>query len=190
MMTTKEPFSNLEHLPLDGYNLILADPPWTYRDKANDGQRGASHKYPTMTVEQLCNLPVANLAAKNCLLAMWWTGPMAEEAIAVTKAWGFKLKTMKGFTWAKTCKNGNYHKGMGHYTRANTEDCLFAMKGQITKIRKSRSVSQLIIAQRQEHSRKPDQVHDSLEELVGDVPRLELFARRPKKGWTVWGNQI
>lgn len=86
------------------YTLIYADPPWTYRDKAADGERGAGFKYPVMNVLDICRLPVWSLAADDCLLAMWWVPTQPVEALKVVESWGFKLMTMKGFTWHKTNK--------------------------------------------------------------------------------------
>ena len=80
------------------YSLIYADPPWTYNDKCADGKRGAGFKYPTMTVADICRLPVWELAADSCLLAMWWVPTQPEEALQVMRSWGFRLMTMKGFT--------------------------------------------------------------------------------------------
>lgn len=112
------------------YTLIYADPPWTYRDKAADGDRGAGFKYPVMNVLDICRLPVWDLAADDCLLAMWWVPTQPVEALKVVESWGFRLMTMKGFTWHKTNKHkGNSAIGMGHMTRANSEDCLFAVRG-------------------------------------------------------------
>lgn len=170
------------------YQLIYADPPWTYRDKANAGKRGAGHKYPLMTVPELCALNVGSIAGPDCLLAMWWVAPMPEEAMSVVKAWGFTLKTMKGFTWHKRTKYGKSHLGMGNYTRANTEDCLFATRGR--PVRVSASVRQFIDAPRRRHSEKPDEARQRLVQLVGDVPRIELFARCVTPGWDVWGNEV
>ena len=119
---------------------------------------------------------------------MWHVAPMPEEALALVKAWGFKLKTMKGFTWHKLTKNGKSHFGMGHYTRANTEDCLIATKGK-PKIQ-SHSVRQFIEAKIGRHSEKPSEVRDRLVELCGDVPRAELFARENVKGWDCWGDEV
>jgi N6-adenosine-specific RNA methylase IME4 len=167
------------------YTLIYADPPWTYRDKASAGKRGACHKYEVMTIEDICSLPVADIAADDCLLAMWHVPPMPMEALKVVEAWGFKFKTMKGFTWNKTTKNGLDHFGMGNYTRANSEDCLFAIKGKPKRV--SASVRQMIHAQRMEHSRKPMVARSRLVELMGDVPRIELFARQQFFGWDSWG---
>lgn len=170
------------------YTVIYADPPWSYRDKANAGKRGAEHKYPCMTLEALMRLPVARLAAADCLLAMWWVPPMPAEALALVKAWGFTLKTMKGFTWHKTTVNGKSHFGMGNWTRANTEDCLFAVRGKPRRV--SAGVRQFIEAPRGAHSAKPPEVRDRLVQLMGDVPRLELFARQKCPGWDAWGYEV
>lgn len=170
------------------YEIIYADPPWSYNDQANAGERGACHKYDVMDMFALADLPVWDIAAKNCLLAMWHVGPMPLEALYVMKAWGFTLKTMKGFTWHKTTKNGRDHFGMGHLTRANTEDCLFAVRGK--PVRASGSVRQIVHAQVREHSRKPDEIRNALVELLGDIPRIELFARQKHEGWDHWGNEL
>jgi len=171
------------------YTLIYADPPWSYRDKANDGQRGAGHKYPVMNVIDICRIPVWDLAADDCLLAMWWVPTQPVEALKVIDAWGFRLMTMKGFTWHKTNKHkGNNAIGMGHMTRANSEDCLFAVRGKLPQ-RMDASICQHITAPRMEHSAKPQQFRDALVKLLGDVPRIELFARAQDNGWDSWGNQ-
>lgn len=171
-----------------GYQLIYADPPWTYNDKAAAGQRGAGFKYDLMTIEQLKQLNVGEIAAKDCLLAMWWVGPMPQEALDLVRAWGFTLKTMKGFTWHKLTKHGKDHFGMGNWTRANTEDCLFAVRGKPKRV--NAGVRQIITSPIREHSRKPDEVRDALVQLMGDVPRIELFARQQHPGWAAWGNEL
>lgn len=171
--------------------LIYADPPWTYRDKANAGKRGACHQYPTMSVPELCNMrpQIDAWAAPDCLLAMWWVPPMPLEAIAVVMTWGFELKTMKGFTWHKLTKNGKDNFGMGNYTRIGaSEDCLFAIRGKPKRI--SKSVRHMIHAPIRAHSQKPDEARDRLVQLLGDVPRIELFARTRTPGWEVWGNEV
>ncbi|ENQ2734895.1 MT-A70 family methyltransferase [Klebsiella pneumoniae] len=172
------------------YTLIYAEPPWTYRDKAKDGERGVGHKYQTMTVLDICRLPVWELAAENCLLDMWWVPTMPLEALKVVEAWGFRLMTMKGFTWNK-CGSRQTDKlvmGMGHMTRVNSEDCLFAVKGNLPA-RLDAGIIQSFTAPRLEHSRKPDYVREMLVQLLGDVPRIELFARQSSHGFDVWGNQ-
>jgi N6-adenosine-specific RNA methylase IME4 len=113
--------------------------------------------------------------------------PMPEEALEVVRAWGFTFKTMKGFTWHKT-KHGKSHFGMGHWTRANTEDCLFAVRGKPK--RANADVSQFIEAPKGGHSAKPDEVRERLVRLMGDVPRLEMFAREAARGWDVWGDEL
>lgn len=174
----------------DKYRLIYADPPWTYRDKCNDGERGASHKYDTMTVPDICRLPIWDLADhESCLLAMWWVATQPLEALKVVEAWGFRLMTMKGFTWHKTnIRKGNSAIGMGHMTRANSEDCLFAVRGRLPE-RMDASICQHFTAPRMEHSAKPPIVRDALVRLLGDVPRCELFSRNKVPGWDMWGNQ-
>lgn len=171
------------------YSLIYADPPWTYNDKCADGKRGAGFKYSTMKVADICRLPVWDLAADSCLLAMWWVPTQPVEALKVVEAWGFRLMTMKGFTWHKTNrKKGNSAIGMGHMTRANSEDCLFAVKGRLPP-RLDASICQHITAPRMDHSAKPEVFREKLVQLLGDVPRIELFARQQAAGWHTWGNQ-
>ncbi|HIE1975975.1 TPA: MT-A70 family methyltransferase [Escherichia coli] len=172
------------------YTLIYADPPWTFRDKAADGQRGAGFKYPAMNLLDICRLPVWELAADNCLLAMWWVPTQPLEALKVVEAWGFRLVTMKGLTWNK-CGKRQTNKlvmGMGSTTRANSEDCLFAVKGNLPE-RINAGIIQSFTAPRLDHSRKPDVAREKLVQLLGDVPRIELFARHTSHGFDVWGNQ-
>ncbi|MEB1001625.1 MT-A70 family methyltransferase [Citrobacter freundii] len=172
------------------YQIIYADPPWSYRDSAADGKRGAGFKYPVMRFDDICRLPVWDLAnPESCLLAMWWVPTQPEEALAVMKAWGFRLVTMKGFTWHKTNRiKGNSAIGMGHLTRANSEDCLFAVRGRLPA-RLDASICQHITAPRGEHSAKPVVFREMLQRLVGDIPRIELFARGDIPGWDCWGNE-
>ena len=167
------------------FELIYADPPWKYRDQARAGQRGAEFKYPCMDLDEICNLPVASIAAEDCLLALWWTPPMPREALAVVDAWGFRLCNMKGFTWIKLTKNGKIAFGMGHKTRGNSEDCLFAVRGKPKIV--DHSLSQVVFEERRGHSRKPDEARRKLESLLGEVNRIELFARESHKGWKSWG---
>ena len=170
------------------YNLIYADPPWQYNDKANAGKRGACHKYQVMTLEDIKRLDVASMAAPDCLLALWWVPPMPQEALDLVRAWGFTLKTMQGFTWHKTTKHGKDHFGMGNWTRANAECCLFAVRGRPRRV--CAGVRSLIVAPIGRHSEKPVEARDRLVTLLGDVPRVELFARTTAPGWAVWGNEV
>jgi len=108
---------------------------------------------------------------------------MPAEALAVVKAWGVELKTMKGFAWRKRTTHGKSHIGMGNWTRANTEDCLFAMRGR--PVRASKAVRQFIDAPRRRHSQKPEEARVRLVQMLGDVPCIELFAREGTPGWDV-----
>ena len=175
-------------MPNKKYKMIYVDPPWQFNDKANAGKRGASHKYDVMSLAEMILLPVEKLAANNCLLAMWWVGAMDLEASALAKAWGFRVATKTGLTWCKLTKTGKIHMGMGHYTRGNTENVLFGVKGspQI----KDKGVIQYFETIRGEHSEKPPEARELLERLVGKVQRVELFARCTTPGWDVWGNEV
>lgn len=169
---------------------ILADPPWPFRTYSGRGKgRSAKIHYNTMTptaIEQL-GAEVQAVAAADCALFLWSVWPQLPEALRVIEAWGFAYKTA-GFVWPKTKKNGEgWHTGMGYWTRANTEPCLLATRGG--PIRLNADVGQLLVAPVLGHSRKPDEIHARIERLVPG-PYLELFARRPQDGWTVWGNEV
>jgi len=177
------------------YQIILADPPWNYQDQGCQGTM-ANH-YVGMYLKDIKALPINQIADKNCILFLWATYPMLKEALEVIEAWGFKYKTI-AFQWIKLNKRGKgYFFGLGRWTRGNTECCLLATKGKPK--RKSAKVSQIIEAPLTKHSQKPEIVRDKIIELVGDLPRIELFARKPKdelfedesfKGWDVIGNEI
>lgn len=176
--------------PEKKYQIILCDPPWKYNSRANHKTRfrgGACGHYDLMTMPEIKDLPVINIADDNCALFMWATFPYLKEQLEVFEAWGFKYKTL-GFAWLKTnSKNGFPFFGVGYYTKSNLEVCLFGTKGKIKPI--TNSISQVIIAPRREHSRKPDEVRDKIVELIGDLPRIELFARERIDGWDAWGNE-
>lgn len=172
-------------LPNKKYGVIYADPPWQYRDRKCNGN--AEDHYPTMTLEEICNLPVRDITADNCVLFLWATYPLIKEAMQVIDAWGFEYKTI-GFQWVKQNRSGNgYFFGLGRWTRGNTEPCLIAVKGKPQ--RQSNSVSQLIFAPLRAHSQKPDIVRDKIRELMGGLSYIELFARNTTPGWDVWGNE-
>lgn len=168
------------------YQIIYADPPWKYRN--DKGMGVAENHYKTMTTEEICSLPVEQVIDKNTVLFLWVTFPQLEEAFKVIEAWGFQYKTA-GFIWLKPRKAGDgFVLGMGYWTRSNAEICLIATRGKPK--RQSKKVSQLIISPREQHSKKPDKTRDLIVELMGDVPRLELFAREKTPGWDVWGNEV
>ena len=173
------------------YQIIYADPAWSYRDKREKHPRlcgGALRHYPTMKIEDIKSLPVADIAAENAMLFLWVTFPNLQEGLDVIKAWGFKYKTL-GFSWIKTNKrSGTPFFGIGYYTKSNCEVCLIGVKGK--PIKQSNSVSSVVIEPRGEHSKKPEKVRDLIVELCGDIPRVELFARKKSDGWDAWGNEV
>ena len=166
------------------YNIIYADPPWRYWESGNKNQ--ALH-YTTMTIDEICDLPVKNIADDNCVLFLWVTYPILHEAFRVIESWGFKYSTA-AFVWVKKNKQKDSpFVGCGAWTRANSELCLLATKGNIMRL--DASISQVVESPIEEHSKKPDIVRDLITRLVGELPRVELFCRNPAEGWDVWGNE-
>lgn len=168
------------------YNIIYADPPWSYKDKKCNGNC-LSH-YNTMSIEDICNLPINKISDKDSILFIWVTYPMLKEGLEVIEKWGFKYKTI-GFQWIKkNKKSDSFFFGLGRWTRGNTECCLLATKGNIKRI--NNNISQLIISSIEEHSKKPSEARDKIVNLVGNLPRIELFSRQKVDGWDCWGNEI
>lgn len=169
------------------YQIIYADPPWEYRDKALSGNRGACCKYSTMNQAQIRSLPVDQIAARDCCLFMWVTMPKLDECWPILAAWGFTYKTV-AFTWIKTNKRADtLFWGMGRWTRANAELCLLATRGSPKRC--SARVHSIIKSPIEAHSKKPDEVKSRIVSLCGDLPRVELFARNSTPGWHTWGNE-
>ncbi len=171
------------------YKVIYADPPWAYKvwSKKGAGRSAESH-YPTMNIASIKALPVGELADKDCALFLWITFPMLREAWGVMDAWGFTFKTV-AFVWIKQCrKSDGLFTGMGYWTRANAEICLLATRGRPK--RAARDVKQVILSHVERHSQKPEEARRRIEALMGDVPRIELFARASSPGWDVWGNEV
>lgn len=168
------------------YNIIYADPPWRY--EVSKGQGVAENHYATMGIQEICKLPVETITDRDCVLFLWVTFPQLPEAFKVIKAWGFTYKTA-AFVWLKLNKSGKgFFFGLGYWTRANAEICLLAVKGKPKRV--SRKVFQIIASPLQEHSRKPDEARKQIVDLMGDIPRIELFAREKTAGWDVWGNEV
>ena len=172
------------------YKTIYADPPWNFKNWSEKGDlskgRNAKFHYPCMSIKDICELPVSNIADDDCVLLMWTTDPMLEMSFDVIKSWGFKYKTV-GFVWAKTNKHKlGFFQGLGYWTRANPEYCLLATKGSPKRV--SNNVNTLVVSNRREHSRKPDEMHTYIEQLL-EGPYIELFARSTKEGWDSWGNE-
>lgn len=171
------------------YKIIYADPPWQFNNKKTGGSMssGAASKYLTTGIEGLKQMPVGDIADDNCVLIMWWVGAMPQEALDLVSAWGFTVKNMNGFVWRKLTKKLLDFFGMGFYTRAGSESAIIAIKGKVKPA--SHSVRAVISAPVERHSKKPQAFRDSIVELFGDLPRLEMFAREAHEGWDVFGNE-
>ncbi|HWD14315.1 MAG TPA: MT-A70 family methyltransferase [Pseudochrobactrum sp.] len=173
--------TDTHNLPSRQYGAIYADPPWSFRTYANDNVAPARGKQPysVMSLDDIKALPVADIAAKDCLLFMWTVSHLQAAAFDVAAAWGFQPVSL-AFVWDKG------RMGMGYWTRQETEICHLFKRGRPK--RKSKGVRQLIKAPRREHSRKPDEVYERIEALI-DGPYLEMFARQAWQGWDAWGNE-
>lgn len=178
------------------YSVIYADPPWSYGDKGfgkrhSGAMKGAfapeAGRYGTMSLSEIKALPVNRLALPDSALLLWATSPLLPEALETIDAWGFKFKTV-AFCWSKITKNGKEVANLGQWTLGNVELCLLGTKGSPKRI--DRTVRQLVIAERTDHSRKPEEVRRRIEAIFGDVPRIELFARVVAPGWDAWGNEV
>jgi len=169
------------------YNIIYADPPWS---QGQENFRGGTGKhYATMSDRAIEELPVGGLAAEDCALFMWTTNVKIEVALRLIRSWGFKM-TAVFLTWIKVNKgNGDIATGVGHWSRSATELILLGTRGKVSKYRAHTGLSSVLVSERREHSRKPDQVRDMIVSLLGDIPRIELFSRTHTSGWDIWGNQ-
>lgn len=176
------------------YQIIYADPPWEYKQSGSKtNSRGmAKQHYQTMNTDDICKLPVRDIVTDNALLFIWATFPNIAETLKVIENWGFIYKTA-AFVWIKTNKKSNtLFWGMGAYTRANTEVCLLAISKntKASKTVKNHAVHQIVQSHVEQHSKKPDVVKNKITSLVGELPRIELFARHETEGWDCWGNEV
>lgn len=175
-------------LPNKKYNVIYADPPWKY---ANGGvpSGGVDAQYQTMKIDDIKSMDIRSISENDCILFLWATFPMLKQALDVIQSWGFKYKTL-GFSWLKLNKDGSPFFGIGYYTRSNQQVCLIATRGKAHSLVKSKSLSSFVSTQRTRHSQKPQVFKDKIVQLVGDIPRIQLFARKRTNGWDCWGNQV
>lgn len=169
-------------LPEGKHRVLYVDPPWKYNDERTGlvDYTGAEDHYPTLTIDELSALSVSELALPDAVLFLWATSPLLDDAFQIIAAWGFEYKT--SFVWDKVRHN------YGHYNSVRHELLLVATRGSCTpdsdKLRDS-----VVECPRGEHSEKPDVFYEIIEEMYQRGPRLELFARRKRKGWKAWGNQ-
>lgn len=191
------------------YQIIYADPPWQFKNVKTGGSMtsGSSHQYKSVTsIEDLKRMDIESIAADDCVLFMWWVGAMPQEAIDLVKAWGFTLKNMNGFNWNKLTVKNNPFFGLGFWTRAGCESAIIATRGKPKPVNRGvkavgnydpESLGEVLANlcylgsyKVGRHSEKPAEFRDKCVELMGDVPRLEMFARKKTKGWDVFGNEV
>ena len=173
------------------FDLIYADPPWSFKTYSDKGKgKSPDNHYPVLDIEEIKKLNIGSIVNKDSVLLLWATPSMLMYAIDTISAWGFTYKTI-AFTWIKTNKKNtdSLFWGCGYYTRQNTEICLLATRGNVLP-RESHSVHQVVISPVEAHSKKPDEVMKRIEQLFGDIKRVELFARRETPGWVCVGNEI
>lgn len=183
------------------YGAIVADPPWYFRTRTTVvSDRDPQNHYPVLGVQDIVALPVKDIAAADCHLFLWVTGPCLPQAFAVIEAWGFRYSGV-AFTWVKLKRSHNpmqlrilptaesdLHVGLGFTTRKNAEFCLLARRGSAKRVAKN--VREIIMSPVREHSRKPEVFRDRVEAYVGPEIRIaELFARSSRLGWDSWGNE-
>lgn len=177
-------------LTIGRFGTIMADPPWLFENST--GKMAPEHKrlfrYSTMTNEQIMSMPVNEIALPKSHLYLWVPNALIETGLEVMKRWGFTYKT--NIVWYKIRKDGGPdRRGVGFYFRNVTELLLFGVKGNIRTLDPGRSMPNIIISQKREHSRKPDEVYDVVEKCSSG-PYLELFARHSRQNWVSWGNQV
>jgi len=178
------------------YSILYADCPWDYENwnkkwhEEHKESRWVGRKYPLMTFEELSSLPVKEITDKNAVIFMWTISTMLPNALKVMESWGFKYRTI-AFVWVKKNKiKDSFFTGMGFWTRSNAEICLLGIKGKPLP-RISRSVHQVVYTPIDKHSKKPDEVRERIVQLLGDLPRIELFARgKLPEGWEGWGLEV
>lgn len=183
--------------PNKKYNIIYADPPWSYNE--NWGNGAVIHHYRSMPTSEIKKLPVGDIADENCHLYLWVTNPFIQEGLDVCREWGFNYKQI--ITWVKTYKTGDPIMGLGYYFRVCTEHCIFGVRGKLPRINKS--LKNLITTTvdienedafyslQRKHSEKPPEFRDTIVAHSGDLPRIELFARQSDDpSWDYWGDEI
>jgi len=163
------------------YSVFYADPPWEYGDKLIEGYGAAEHHYPSMSTQELCKLPIKNIAADNAVLFLWVTAPILEECFEVIKAWGFEYKTQ--FVWDKVKHN------YGHYNSVRHELLLICTRGSYLPESNELFDSVITIERSDEHSEKPAEFRQMIETLYPTGKKIELFARKKAKNWEVWGDE-
>ena len=172
------------------FSTILADPPWRFANRT--GKMAPEHqrllRYPTMTLEEILELPISRVAAAQAHLYLWVPNALIAEGLEVMKRWGFTYKT--NLVWYKIRKDGGPDgRGVGFYFRNVTELVLFGIRGSMRTRDAGRTQTNVLTTRKREHSRKPDELYDIIE-ACSPGPFFELFARHPRNGWAQWGNEV
>lgn len=168
--------------PEDKHSIIYADPPWRYEHPPiGSTSRSIENHYPTMSLEEICELPVSGVAADDAVLFLWATAPKLAECFAVIESWGFTYRTC--MVWVKD------KIGMGYHARNQHEILLIAKRGTLAPPEPSDRPPSVLHAPRAAHSAKPEEFYELIEKMYPGAPKLELFARGEREGWSVWGNQ-
>ena len=176
-------------LPDQRFSVLYMDPPWDYKGqlqhngKGRPDTGGALRHYSTVTLKDLKNLPVRDIAEDNSLLFMWATSPHMDQAIELGKSWGFSWATI-AFVWDKVRVNP------GFYTLSQVELCLVFKLGKIPNPRGARNIRQMVLSKRTRHSEKPAEVRRRIEKMFPEQSKIEMFARKPAAGWTAWGEEV
>jgi site-specific DNA-methyltransferase (adenine-specific) len=192
-----EPVNRAIPFPNKKYQVILADPAWSYRNKKTGGhsrwakgrnglgaemKSGAAQKYDVMDTEDICALPVPDISSRNSCLFLWATTPLLPDAFKVMEAWGFEYKT--AIYWRKIMS-----LGMGLWFRGQVEVCLFGIKGNVPAFHCQHP--NFLQTKAGIHSRKPKELFNIIGPCIEDMnPKIELFARQRIEGWDCWGNQV
>lgn len=173
------------------YRVIYADPLWKYSSKEALGKKFVPLEkvYQTEKTTSMCEWDVGRIAEKDAALFMWTTDSHIEDALKLIKAWGFRYVTV-AFVWKKVSVNGKTLANLSAWTLKNCELCLFGTRGRMLQYKKANNVQQLVEAVRNRHSEKPEEVRRRIEQLFGDAPKIELFARKCAEGWDYWGNEV
>lgn len=172
------------------FGTILIDPPWRFLNRTGKmaPEHKRLHRYPTMSFDEIAELPVGKLALPNSHLYLWCPNALLLEVPTIMKAWGFTYKT--NIVWYKIRKDGGPDgRGVGFYFRNVTELLLFGVKGHLRTLKPGRTQVNIMISRKQEHSRKPESAHKIIRQC-SPGPYLELFARERVKGWMQWGDQV
>jgi N6-adenosine-specific RNA methylase IME4 len=172
------------------FGTILADPPWRFANRTGKmaPEHKRLHRYRTMTIEEICALPIAQIAAQKSHLYLWCPNALLAWGLQTMKAWGFEYKT--NIVWLKIRKDGGPDgRGVGFYYRNVTELVLFGTRGHLRTAQAGRRMVNFIATMKERHSKKPDELYDMIEHC-SPSPFLELFARTHRRGWVQWGDEI